>query len=357
MPSPKAGEKKPNLKSTKQELLEAYSEVKQQLEEKHEIELKPEKMIQEKMAEGVMQAVKDVGVDGIMSEIETLKVETVKVLSQMSGKLEAEVMKLNNIRAAINIKEKELKEIYEIDKAASTLAALIEAQDIERRKFEAEMAEEKENLEKEIEETRQFWKQEKEKYQAELKERNMLEQKKRDRDNEEYIYSFQREQQLARNRFEDEKLKLEAEKASIENEIKAIRENAEKELCQREKAIAEKENEFELLKKISEEYPKEMSAAIDKAVVETTQKLKSEHGFEVSLLKKDFDGQTNVLSAKIESLEKTVKEQAERIQKLSTQLEASYQKIQDVAVKAIEGASKSGNYGGLQQAISSSVEK
>ncbi|MCX6692372.1 MAG: hypothetical protein NTW33_10100 [Methanoregula sp.] len=47
-----------------------------------------------------------------------------------------------------------------------------------------------------------------------------------------------------------------------------------------------------------------------------------------------------------------MKEQAEQIVKLSGQLEISYQKVQDISVKAIEGASNVGSFGAMQQFFS-----
>ena len=41
----------------------------------------------------------------------------------------------------------------------------------------------------------------------------------------------------------------------------------------------------------------------------------------------------------MDSLEKIAAEQGERIAVLTTQLEAAYQKVQDIAVKTVEGAS------------------
>ena len=46
-----------------------------------------------------------------------------------------------------------------------------------------------------------------------------------------------------------------------------------------------------------------------------------------------------MLTTRIESLEKTVKEQNQQIAHLSQQLEKAYQKVQDIAVKAVEGSS------------------
>ncbi|MBU3932230.1 MAG: hypothetical protein KKF01_07290, partial [Proteobacteria bacterium] len=65
----------------------------------------------------------------------------------------------------------------------------------------------------------------------------------------------------------------------------------------------------------------------------------------------------NVFKARIESLEKTTKEQSERITALTKQLEAAYQKVQDIAVKTVEGASNSKSVASLQQFLGEQIRK
>ena len=61
--------------------------------------------------------------------------------------LEEEVSKYIKIKEGIWLKEKELQEIYEIEKNASTLTALLEAQVQKRTEFENEMRERKDAFE------------------------------------------------------------------------------------------------------------------------------------------------------------------------------------------------------------------
>ena len=68
-------------------------------------------------------------------------------------------------------------------------------------------------------------------------------------------------------------------------------------------------------------------------------------------------GEKNVLTTRIESLEKTVKEQSERIVKLNQQLEKAYQQVQDIAVKTIEGTSNIKSFVNLQQWITEQTRK
>ncbi|HRT71380.1 MAG TPA: hypothetical protein P5308_08480 [Syntrophales bacterium] len=54
---------------------------------------------------------------------------------------------------------------------------------------------------------------------------------------------------------------------------------------------------------------------------------------------------------------KTVDAQAEQVAKLSAQLEKSYQKVEDIAVKAIEGSSNLKSLSNLQQMMMSGQVK
>jgi hypothetical protein len=342
--------KKLSLSSTKQEMLEAYNAVLKQLEAQREAELKPEKKLEEKKAKEVIQVAESLSSEGVARGISTLKIEAGKMLAQISDRLEEEISKFKAVQSAIAIKEKELQELYEIEKSAMTLAALIESQSQRRQTFELEMAEKKEALSQEIETLRVQRDQEKKEYEEAIKERDTAEKKRRDREKEEYEYGFKREQKLAKDKFEDEKAKL-------ERETQAKKEQMEKELQERAKAIVEQENELNELRKKVSVFSKEMETAISKAIKETAEKLSLEAKNREELQRKEFLGEKNVFTTRIESLEKIVKEQSEQITRLTQQLEKAYQQVQDIAVKTIEGSSTTKSFANLQQWLSEQTRK
>lgn len=350
MSEEKTTTKKRAAKSTKQETMEAYREALERAQEKEEGELSPEKKLQEKKAKEVMQVAEAMSAEGIVGEINNLKLEIGRLLSRIAAGLEEEVAKYDKIKKAIEVKEQELKELFEIERTAGTLAALVEAQNQKRERFEEEMALRKEELTKEIEETRARWDRERKEHEAAWKEMLAQEQKKREREREEFLYAFAREQQLARDQFEDEK-------ARLEKEILLKREQLSKELAEREKAVAEQERELNELRAKAAVFQQELEAAVSKAVKETTERLRLEAKSREDLLKKEFEGEKNVFATRIESLEKTVKEQADQIARLSQQLDQSYQKVQDIAVKAIEGSSESKSLSTLQQLLAEQTRK
>jgi hypothetical protein len=342
--------KRLTLSNTKQEMLEAYSAILKQLEAQREAELKPEKKLEEKKAKEVIQVAESLSSEGVAREISTLKIEAGKMLAQISDRLEEEIQKFKAVQNAIVLKEKELQELYEIEKSAVTLAALIESQNQKRQAFEIEMAEKKEALSQEIEALRAQREQEKKDYEEEIKERDVAEKKRRERDKDDYEYSFKREQKLTKDKFEDEKSKL-------EKEIQIKKEQMESEIKEREKIVAEREEELSELRKKVNAFPKELETAVTKAIKETTDRLNLEAKNREELVKKEFIGERNVLTTRIESLEKSVKEQNEQIAKLSQQLEKAYQQVQEIAVKTIEGSSTIKSFANLQQWISEQTRK
>ena len=210
----------------------------------------------------------------------------------------------------------------------------------------------RENFSQEVELKGRQWEKEKKEYEAKTKDLIALEEKKCVREREEYEYSFQREKQLAKNKFDDEKARFLAEKEKIVMEMKTLKEQTEKELTDREAIIKEREKRFEELEAKVEHFPKELETSVNIATKETGEKVRLEAGYKENLLKKEFEGEKNVFISRIEALEKTVKEQFQQLGKLSTQQESAYQKVQDVAVKAIEGASKTGTFSDLQKILS-----
>ncbi|MBM4324997.1 MAG: hypothetical protein FJ115_15685, partial [Deltaproteobacteria bacterium] len=85
--------KKLTATNTKQEMLDAYQAVLKQLEAQREVELKPEKRLEEKKAKEVTQVAESLSSEGIAKEVSTLKIETGKMLAQISDRLEEEINK------------------------------------------------------------------------------------------------------------------------------------------------------------------------------------------------------------------------------------------------------------------------
>ena len=338
------------MSSTKQEMLQAYNTLLKQLQEKSKAVLKPEEKVEAIKNKEILKIADSLSSGGIVNEIGNLKLEIGKMLSQLSDRLEEEEHRYKKVKEAISIKENELQEIYNIGKEAQTLAALIEAQSQKRQDFETEMASSKEELNREIQDIRVEWEKERKLYEIRIKERDTEESKRRQREKEEYEYAFKRQQIVAKNVVEDLKAKQ-------DKEIQLKKEDAERNLNERERVIIEKENEINESRKKVETFPNELEHAVTKAIQETTEKIRLETENKMELFTKAFEGERNVLKTRIESLEKTTKDQKEHIVGISQQLEKAYQKLQDIAIKTAGGFSDSKSLLQAQQLLIEQIKK
>ncbi len=344
MPEKPTGLKKLSDKNTKQEMLEAYQTLVKQLEAKRDAELAPERRLEEKEVEEATRVAAAVAPEGIDRELGVLKAEIGKMLADISDRLAVESSKFRSVQKAVESKEREIKELYGIERAAVSLAALIDAQSQRRAEFETQIASEKEDLENEIRTKRAVWEEERKAHDAEVKERDAAEKKVQDRAREDFNYAFKREQQAIKDKLNDEK-------AALEKEIQFKRETAEKDLAGREQSISEKERELAGLQARTAAFPKELETAVNQAVKEATDRLKLEAKSREDLAHKQFEGERNVLSARNESLERANKDLLAANSKLTQQLEAAYQKVQDIAEKTVEGSSQARSLAELQKLL------
>jgi hypothetical protein len=139
----KPAPKKLTEKNTKQEMIDAYQTLLKDGEEKKSAELNPEKRPEQRKADEAVKTASDLTPDEIDREIGALKGNIGRMLADVSEKLSTEVAKFKSLQTAIETKQKEIEEVYGIEKAAGSLAALIEAQNQKRRQFEVESSESK----------------------------------------------------------------------------------------------------------------------------------------------------------------------------------------------------------------------
>jgi uncharacterized coiled-coil protein SlyX len=105
-------------------------------------------------------------------------------------------------------------------------------------------------------------------------------------------------------------------------------------------AVGEREKSMNDLQTKVDAFPKEIENSVGKAVNEVTAKLTSEAAKNEQLLLKGFEGEKNVLQARIDAFEQALATQKKQIEKLTEQLESAYGKVQDIAVRAVAGSNR-----------------
>lgn len=82
----------------------------------------------------------------------------------------------------------------------------------------------------------------------------------------------------------------------------------------------------------------ERDAAVDRAVADAVARLREAHDAHDQLQQRTFEGERNVLASRIEALTQLVERQNAQIERLSRQQEQAYEKVQEIASRAVDGA-------------------
>lgn len=341
-----------SVKSTKQELLDAYQTLKSELGKKSQEELRPEKIKEEaKKAETVKQADATAASD-VMAGINALKGAIAKELSALAERMDAEAAKYRKLQEAVALKEAELNHIYEIDAAADALAALLEANKRKKAEAEEEQTQWQEAFEaRKTEQTEDFERQKKA-FLAQQKEERDAAEKARKREKDDFDYAWKREQEQRRNALNDEMATLEKEIArkTAESEQDAAARDAA--CAKREADVAERERQVAELQAKVDAFPSQLATEVAKAVKDATGKLQADFAMKEALLNKGFEGDRNVYEARLKALAETVASQSKLLESLSRQQEMAYEKVQDIATKAVA----SGGFKSFAPAPSPAVE-
>jgi len=96
-------------------------------------------------------------------------------------------------------------------------------------------------------------------------------------------------------------------------------------------------------------FQKDLEAAIAKAEQEGTGIAKRQAKIASDLQQKENDGKRRVYELKIQALEEQITKQNEQLSELSKQLATALKQTQDLAIKAIDGASNSTSFAAVKE--------
>jgi hypothetical protein len=347
--------KKITERNTKAEILEGYtqlqeekkaleSQVKQlQKESKDKPSVPSKQTLQPHTTEmNAPQTVQD-KMKFTIDSLEKLQWGFGSAVSELSEKLTSESAKLQELQHKVAEEMQQLKELHNLDEIEeNTLDTLIQTYETNSKTFAEEIGQRREAVEQEIQELKKAWEQEQEEHKRTTTEHHEQQRKTRQRDIEEYEYDLALRRNLDNDAYQQNQKHL-------YKELEENKQAQEKQWDEREKAIAERENKFEELKTKVEAFEKEKEAAIKKAKAEGEAIAKKQVASQEDLQSKDLEGQKRNYELRIQSLEQTIQNQEARLHNLSKQLDAALKQVQDLAVKAIEGASNINSYQALKE--------
>src|SRR5262249_26043654 len=157
------------------------------------------------------------------------------------------------------------------------------------------------------------------------------------REGEEYEYDLGQRRKAEADAYEQQR-------KAREREHEEFVQAKNKAWTDRQKQVAEQGAQHADYKAKFEKLPQKREAAVKRAKGEGAGIAAGQSRIKSDLLAKEIDGERRVFELKVKSLEATIKERAHQIDALSAQLSAALKQGQDLAVKAIEGASNSTSF-------------
>lgn len=320
------------MKDTKQTIMDAYL---QELESKNKLKSQEFNPVGIKATETKKKAVKFA--EGMQHDLQAKFADmhtTIDTsLRGIQNQLENAKRDLEVVILAKQALTEELDDLYGIQAEAQSLAALVEAQKTLKERFEeaqtmrmaevdAYVAEKKANIADEL----TAWNEKAEKVEQEWK------------------YTFDRECRRQKNEFDDS---LEA----AERTWKQLKDNAEKDMREREDAITKQEQDILRLRGEIEGFDARLEAAREEA----KQKAKKSHEFEVRALKQAHEADAKVWVHENQMLKDATVNLSEKNVDLENKLETAFDKFQGVASKALEAQSNAGVVAEVQKAVASAT--
>lgn len=310
------------MKSTKQEIMDAYNEMKAKLQEKSAL------------VEDPMKAVR---------EAETVKIHADANSVVNSGILNPELTeKYINLNKAIADKEAELKELYGITREAEAMSAMINAHKLKKHELEEAYKEKAETLQVEFNEKRSTleknhalaietlkeerekavkeFQRKKEEFAEAMAELRATENKNRQREEAEYDYDLRRRRKLENDKWADEKEKR-------ENEI------AEKEATA-QRLLMEAEAKIEYIASLESKvasFPDELEVAITNAEEKGKKAAGKEYGYEKAMYMKEKEYELKAANDAKARAEAALIASEAKVAELTEKLDQSYTRMQELA--------------------------
>lgn len=322
--------KKINKYNTKNEILAAYNELLEKVNVVSQQQLDPVREMEEKRELATIEKVDTAVQNDICASLNAL----------INNIQDAETT-YSSITEAIDIKKKELKEMYDIEKAANTLVALINSQHKIKEDFDTVMEVKELESETKLKELSQKITELRAEYEKEVNEEEAELQKIRNRKEEEWKYDFERRKKIKEDNLNDD---LQNRKKIFYSEL----EEKQAELNTRENIVKERENKCDekdqlvtSLQSAVDAIPEKEAAIRSEVKDEVEKKLAKNNAIKENYLKKEFENKEEIYKNKIEILENLLRDKEVENKTLSNKLDEAYSKIQDMALKTVEGSKDS----------------
>ena len=334
-----------NSKNTKAEILAAYKEIEKQnkllesevKQAQNQTTVERSRIFPQESKSATAERSK-IDILNTIESLQQIKAGFGSAVSQLSEHLITKATQLEQITQAIATQKLKLKNLHQLeDIDESTIDLLIAQYQTDAEKFDREYQQQYQKDKQKIEALKLAWAKEQETHARAIAARNESDRKNRQREQEEYQYNLDLERDLDEERYEQEK-QLKQQK------LAETRYSFLKQWQQKEAEIAKPEQEHAQIAAKVAAFEEQLRSKTKQATEEGKGIGTHQAKVKADLRTRELEGEKQNYQLRIKTLEQTIKHQAQRINKLSQQLDGSLQLVQDLAVKAIEGTANRNSF-------------
>ncbi len=337
-----------NSKSTKTEILKAYNELAKELKQQGKAAGSPaspasptdSSSSDDEEEHPVTQG--HASIETIIRDLNGVRARLGESVGALQQQLLGEATRLQDLRSEAEAHTTHLKALHGIEIGEDTLAGLVRRYQETQRSADEQHAARKHGFESELEAKKVAWRKEQDERARSVKETDEASLRARKREADEYGYETERAHKAEADA-------LAQTRKTQQAELDALKEQHERSWAEREKDLARREQEYAELKARTVAFPKELEAAVAKAEAEGTGIAKRQAKIAADLQQKENEGKRRVYELRVQQLDETVAKQNEQISELSKQLATALKQAQDLAIKAIDGASSSNSYAAVKE--------
>lgn len=311
----------PRTKKTKTEVEQEFAQLAENIDRTQSTEASKSTLIEQIREGEIRSAVSEITVEIISKKISDLTVEISRTLLGLSEKMIQEVQLLCTLKEAVTIESKEIQRLHGLDVAATGIDQMLSDYRQKKNICEMELALLKQEISKQREEN--------ESVEAEYDE---VLKKNRAREQEDYEYKKNLERKKLQDRFEEECRLRDKQNRETQDQL-------EKSWKEKESLLKLREEEFLCLKKETEQFPSRLATECTKTAKEASKEAEAKYTQEIEHLKRDLIVEKQIADLKIKQLQELLTTSHGQIGTLQSQLDEAKRQVQDIAVKAIEGAS------------------
>ncbi|MDY6807007.1 MAG: hypothetical protein SXA11_24795 [Cyanobacteriota bacterium] len=316
-----------NQQNSKAQIFQSFQQI---LTEKKKIESKvatKEEEAEKEKNKQILEKAANYTVDSIVKGLADLQLDFGGIINQLSEKLNAESLKLEELQKAIEIERQHLQELQKIRIVADSLHILTLEHEEKLSALEQNSALRLEALEKDMATKRKLWEKEQQEYQAAVEEQNQILMRERQEEVSDYQYEIERERKIEMDEYEETRRKL-------ERELQESNREKDKNWQERENYLAANQAEFEENSQKAAGFEEELKQAYTKAKEDAIKSAEREAKVKTDLVAKEWESTKRGYELQVQSLEETVQRQTEQVADISAQLQEVMRQAQELAMRA-----------------------